>query len=118
MSFFKNLIRKVVGASDGEIKDPNGMYFYIQCAKCGAPVRVRADKAHDFELDYDTGERVLRKEVMDGGCFSLMYATVRVNAAYQVIEQSVEGGRFISWEEYNRLAHPTKATTPEDEDAG
>ena len=103
MSFLKNLISKLFGSSGGEIKDRDGLYFYIRCDKCGTPVRLRVHKFNDFQRDYDTGELFLRKEVMDGGCFSLMYATIRLNGAYKVIEQDVEGGEFISWEEYKAL---------------
>jgi hypothetical protein len=113
MSFLKNLFSSIFGSADREIKDPNGIYFYIRCNKCGTPVRTRADKAHDFERDYDTGELTWNKEVMDGGCFSLMYATVRMNGAFQVIEQSIEGGEFITWEEYKQLTQPK--TTPADD---
>ena len=113
MSTIKEFFSRLFGSKNQEVKDRNGYYFYVRCKKCGAPVRIRASKTSDFERDYDTGELTLRKEIMDGGCFSLMYATIKVNAAYQVVEQSVEGGEFITWEEYNALAHPPKAETGE-----
>ncbi|MDF1514771.1 MAG: hypothetical protein P1S60_13260 [Anaerolineae bacterium] len=116
MSLIKHLFNKLFNTSHHEVKDSNGLYFYIQCAKCGTPVRIRIDKTRDLQRDYDTGEFFLRKEVMDGGCFSLMYAQIRFNSAYQVIEQTVEGGRFISWETYNQLAHPGPSTTPENQE--
>ena len=112
MSFLKNILSKFFGSSDGEIKDRDGLYFYIRCDKCGAPVRLRVNKFNDFQRDYDTGELHLRKEVMDGGCFSLMYATIHLNSAYKVINQEVEGGEFISWEEYKELTQ--KRVTEED----
>ena len=111
MSLIKKLISSLFGSTEGEIKDRNGMYFYIRCDKCGAPVRIRADKTRDFLRDYDTGELTLNKEVMDGSCFSLMYATVRMNGAYQVIEKTVDGGEFISWEEYQALTKPQTTNT-------
>ena len=106
MAFFKNLISSIFGSTDGEIKDRDGLYFYIRCDKCGTPVRIRANKNNDFQRDYDTGELLLRKEVMDGGCFSLMYATIRLDSAYKVIDQEVEGGEFITWQEYKELTKP------------
>ena len=44
--------------------------------------------------------------VSDGGCFSLMYATIRLDSAYKVIDQEVEGGEFITWQEYKELTKP------------
>jgi hypothetical protein len=46
---------------------------------------------------------VLRKEMMDGKCFRLMYATIRFDARRREIERAIEGGAFISREEYERL---------------
>ena len=70
-----NLIKKfrdlLLGSSDGEIKDRDGIYFYIKCSQCGAPVRVRADKRHDLMRDYNTGNLIWNKEIMDGACFQL-----------------------------------------------
>jgi hypothetical protein len=109
MAFFKKILSGIFGSEDREIKDRDGIYFYIRCNKCGTPVRIRANKHSDFQRDYDTGELLLRKEVMDGGCFSLMYATVRLNSAYQVIEKDVEGGEFLTWEEYRELTPPKDA---------
>lgn len=103
MSLFKKILGFIFGSPAQELKDRNGMVFYVRCNKCGTPVRVRADKTHDFQRDYDTGELVLRKEMMDGGCFSLMVATIRVNGAYQIIDQAIEGGELITWEEYKQL---------------
>ncbi len=90
----------------GKAKDRDGYYFYVKCAKCGAAVRIRADKRHDFQQDYELGGYFLRKEIMDGTCFSLMYANLRLDSAYQTVEQSIEGGELITEKEYLALTHP------------
>jgi hypothetical protein len=111
MAFFKNLLNTIFGSASGEIKDREGLYFYVRCNKCGTPVRVRVNKYRDFQRDYDTGNLLLRKEVMDGGCFSLMYATIELDSSYKVIRQEIEGGEFITWDEYQQLAkgHDTES---------
>ncbi len=111
MTIFKKVKRWLLGDEHGEIRDPDGIYFYVKCATCGAPVRVRADRRHDLTPDFEHGGYIWRKEIMDGSCFKLMYATVRFDEAQRVISQEIEGGEFITWEEYQALAHPSRSTT-------
>ena len=104
MNLLKKIGERLFGSRSAEITDPNGIYFYLKCQQCGAPVRVRIDRQHDLQRDYDSGGFLLRKEIMDGKCFRLMYATVRLDPAYRIIEQTAEGGEFITWEEYQQRA--------------
>ncbi len=108
MMFFDK-IRQLFTGSKQEIKDRDGIYIYVKCGKCGAPVRIRADRRHDLQRDFDsdTGGFILRKEVMDGSCFSLFYFTVHFDAAYHITAREIEGGEFITWEEYETLTHPS-----------
>lgn len=120
MGFLKKIRDALFGSpSGGEVRDPEGIYLYVKCSRCGAPIRVRADKRHDLQRDYDTNEYVLRKEMMDGTCFNLINATVRFDPTYRIIDREIEGGEFITWEEYNALvtarAKPSEET-PEDEE--
>jgi hypothetical protein len=110
MGFLKRIINSVFKSGSGEIRDPDGIYLYIKCDHCGAPVRVRADKRHDLQRDYDSGELILRKEVMDGACFSLIQTTTRFDAGFRIIDQQIEGGEFISFEEYQKLTAPTTSS--------
>src|SRR5512145_477462 len=100
MSFLKKIAERILGSSTGELKDPDGIYLYIQCAHCGSPIRVRADKKYDLQQDYESGALTLHKEIMDGKCFRLIYATLQFDAAYHIVNQAIEGGKLISWEEY------------------
>ena len=111
MGFLKKIVDAIFGSSEGEVRDSEGIYFYVKCARCGTPIRVRADKRHDLQRDYDTGEYVLRKEIMDGTCFSLMQATIRFDPAYRIVDREIEGGEFITWEEYKKLTTPEEETT-------
>lgn len=115
MGFFKRIKDAIFGSAEGEIRDPDGIYLYIKCSRCGAPVRIRADKRHDLQRDYDTGEFVLNKEIMDGTCFNLIYATVRFSPSYQIVDQEIQGGEFITWEEYQALAAPKTPESAEGE---
>ena len=105
MNWLKKLKTVLFGSPDQEIRDPDGIYFYVRCSRCGTPVRVRADKRYDLQRDYETGGYIFRKEIMDGGCFQLIHATVHFDAAYRPIEQKIEGGEFITWETFRSLTH-------------
>lgn len=91
----------------GQPKDPDGIYIYVKCGKCGAPVMIRADKQHDLERDFDSGGYTLRKEVMDGSCFQLFYFTLTFDGAYRITDREIENGEFITREEYQRLTQPS-----------
>jgi hypothetical protein len=98
------LLKRLRGLVDGEgrPRDPDGIYFYVRCGRCGQRLKVRADRRFDLVRDLDEGGYVLHKEMMDGTCFSLMYATVRFDDDKRIISQEVEGGEFISEEEFHQ----------------
>ncbi|MGC9357388.1 MAG: hypothetical protein ACP5GX_05965 [Anaerolineae bacterium] len=97
------------GPRDRQQQDKTGLYFYVKCAKCGTPVRVRADRQHDLLRDYDEGGYVLHKDVMDSNCYTLFHFDVRFNESYDIIERNIEGGEFITREEYEALTKPEAA---------
>ncbi len=103
MSFLKKLFSggnpSVPKASDAA--DPNALWLYVKCNKCGAPVAIRVDTRNDISIDYETGGRYLRKEIMDSTCFQLMYADVRFDGSGNIAEQSIERGTFLSRAEYD-----------------
>ena len=113
MEFLNNLKEKLFGKPGGRNRDPNGIYFYVVCDKCGTPLRIRADKRHDIQRDYKTGEYILRKEMMDNSYFNLMQATLRFNASYNIVDREIEGGQFITQEEYESLQSPTDTENAE-----
>lgn len=80
--------------------DPNALWLYVQCNKCGAPVAIRVDTRNDISIDYETGGRFLRKEIMDSTCFQIMYADVRFDGGGKILEQSIERGKFLTKQEY------------------
>jgi (2Fe-2S) ferredoxin len=100
MKLLKRL-RGLVGG-EGRSRDPDGIYFYVRCGRCGQKLKVRADRHFDLVQDLDEGGYVLHKEMMDGTCFSLMYATVRFDDDKRIVSQEIEGGEFISEEEFHR----------------
>ena len=104
MSFLKKLFSggnpSMPKASDSS--DPNALWLYVKCGKCGAPVAIRVDTRNDISIDYETGGRYLRKEIMDSTCFQLMYADVRFDGGGKIVEQSIERGTFLTRAEFEQ----------------
>lgn len=96
MGFMRKIRDAILGPSAGEPRDPTCVYLYAKCDQCGAAVRVRVDKAHDLQRDFETGGFVLNKEMMDGTCFALMQATVRFGPRYTILSSEVQGDKLIS----------------------
>lgn len=109
MGFLRKLKDAILGSQGEKTGDPDGIYLYVRCSKCGDTLRVRADKRHDLQRDYDTGEYVLHKEMMDNSCFNLMQATVRFDASYTIIAREIERGTFITRAEYEASQPSSKS---------
>ncbi len=80
--------------------DPNALWLYVRCKRCGAPVAVRIDVRNEPSPDYERGGYILRKEMMDDKCFALMHAEIRMDAQHRILEKTVDHGEFITREEY------------------
>lgn len=114
MGFFK----KLFGAKDandqpssGASADPQGVYFYAQCDRCGAVVRLRADKQYD--LINEAGGYIWHKTIVDNRCFRPMPTVVHLNAAYEMVSHEITGGRYITREAYEEaLAARTPPPSP------
>ena len=80
--------------------DPNTLWLYVRCKRCGTPLAVRVDLRNEPSIDYEAGGYVLHKEMMDSKCFTLMTAQVRFDARRTIVEQTVDKGVFMTREEY------------------
>jgi len=106
MSLFKRLFGS---RGEREYVDKVGLYFYVQCGNCGSKVQVRADRQHDLNREGDG--YVWHKTIVDSTCFRQIPVVVHMDAKYQVTEQEIGGGRFISQAEYE-AKEPESTDTP------
>ena len=83
----------------------DAVHIYVECARCRSKVHVRLDRRNDISVREEGGYYV-RKEIMDSKCFRLMPAEITFDASYRIQTQEVQGGRFISREEYEAAAPP------------
>lgn len=109
-----NFLKKLFGGGQKPANsDPNGLYFYVRAHKCEAYVRVRADKQHDLERTDDGF--VWHKTIVDSKCFSRMQAVVHFDHNYQVTASELDGGTFITKDEYEAAVAPKPAVEPVEE---
>ena len=80
--------------------DPNALWLYVKCKRCGTPLAVRVDLRNELSADYESNGYILHKEMMDSQCFTLMHAEIRFDASRKIIEQKIDHGEFIAKEEY------------------
>ena len=102
MGFFKRLF----GGGSGAAPTGKALHLYIKCQRCGTPVHVRVDLERDLAADYgDTAAEgyEYNKEVMDDRCFRLMHAHLQFDTRRNELSRQIEGGTFISQEEYEAL---------------
>ncbi len=89
-------------APRGGSGDDHATWLYVRCKKCGTPLAVRVDLRNEPSPDYERGGYVLRKEMMDDKCFTLMRAEVFFDAQHHIVEQTVDKGEFITRDEYEQ----------------
>jgi hypothetical protein len=80
--------------------DPMALWLYVKCKRCGAPVAVRVNLRNDLSLDDDSNGYILRKEIMDDKCFTLMNAEISFDLQRKIVDKTIEKGEFITLEEY------------------
>lgn len=88
-----------VFSSGPSARADDAVHIYVECARCKSKVHVRLDKRHDLSQE-EGGGYFVRKEIMDSKCFRLMTAEITLDGSYRIQRQEVQGGRFISRQEY------------------
>lgn len=116
MGLFDRLKRAFGGA--GGVQD-KGIYFYVRCGRCGDPVRVRINPDAELRQDFAAGGDAtdgysVRKMVVDQRCFRPIEVRMRFDAGRREQSREIEGGEFITREEFVAHRHPDGADRPED----
>lgn len=100
-------IKGVFGGGKAEAGD-RGLYYYVQCNKCGEGIRIRVDPLWDLAPDFGGGSSFTAKKYVIG---QKCYRPIEVELTYdnnrQETERQISGGKFITSEEYEALAAPT-----------
>jgi len=118
-----DFLRRLFGGGGPKAPAEETLLLYVRCNRCGAPVQVRIHPFNDLAVEYDEREDVsgyhLRKEIMDSRCFRLMYADMSFDRNRRELSRSIEGGEFITREEFERLqAQPPRRPGASDNGPG
>lgn len=101
-----NLFRRIFGGGTAPQSD-GAIHLYVRCERCGTPVHVRVDPRNDLLGEYDDSNEAsgyrLVKEIMDSRCFRLMRAEIAYDRARHELHRELEGGTFITQQEYETL---------------
>jgi hypothetical protein len=92
------ILARLFGGKSTKDSD-DAIHIYVECGRCKSKVHVRLDKRHDLS-QREAGGYFVRKEMMDSRCFRLMTAEVIFDSGYRIQSQEVQGGRFVSKEEF------------------
>jgi hypothetical protein len=95
-----SFLRRLFGG--GEPRDPDAIWLYVRCDYCGQKMKIRLDRRFDLHHDYERGGYRIDKSIMDGTCFSRMMARVHFDNGYRILSQELEGGTFLTREEFER----------------
>ena len=96
------------GSGSGD-EDAAAYWIYVQCAKCGEVLKVRVDRRYDLMQEFGETDRVsgysLHKDIIGSNrCFQAIHVDQRLDAGYKVKGQEITNGRFLTKEEYERMA--------------
>ncbi len=115
MGFLKKIFGGDEAKKEEKYVDKTGIYFFVRCDNCGTCVRLRADKQHD--LLSDGGAYTWHKTIVDNKCFRPMPVVVNLNSSYEMTEADIQGGTFISEEEYEAWLAEKNAPKQDPEDS-
>lgn len=90
----------------GSPPDDGAIHLYVRCERCSSVVHVRINPRNDLTIEYGddeipSGYRLV-KEIMDSRCFRVMRAELTYDASRRELTRQIEGGTFISREEYDQ----------------
>ncbi|NLE74257.1 MAG: hypothetical protein GX604_06495 [Actinobacteria bacterium] len=107
MGLWDKLRKALGGSAPAKTQgDPNAVWLYLRCGRCGTAYRVRVDRRNDLSREDGPGEFLVRKQAMDNKCFQLMEVEAWFDANYQIVSSEVSVGELITEEEY-KAAQPS-----------
>ena len=100
MSFFKRFSKLV-----SPPVDRNAYWVYVKCDRCGEKLQTRINLNNDLSINYGDKEGddsyYCRKIIMGTGkCFERIEVELTFDNSRNVITQEIQGGKFISKEEF------------------
>ena len=104
MGFFQKLV-SLFSPSQAR-REGNVLWLYVRCNRCGEVIRNRVNLTSEASAAaYDdrgrpTGYLVRKTLVGSRRCYQPIEVTLTLDARRQVVEQAIEGGQFVTAEDY------------------
>jgi hypothetical protein len=119
-------LRRLFGGGGTADGDRDALYVYVRCRSCGEVIRVRINPSTDLAQEFDEGSAsdsatgyVLRKEIVGSGtCFRRLHLEMVFDSSRRELSREVQGGDFVTAEEYARYQAERRAAGAQGTDAG
>lgn len=105
------MLGRLVAKLFSKESEDRGIYYYIRCTKCGEAIRVRVDRSSDLAQEFDDGGDYpsgysASKGIVGKKCFRVINLTIRFDRRGNEAGRSIEGGEFITAEEFAQEQPP------------
>jgi len=117
-NIFKNLKRIF---NDGRVPsgtgDPDGLYYYVRCARCSEVIQVRLNRNNDLSVEYgekgEASDRLTAHKVIIGQrCYNRIEADFTFNRARTLLDKHITGGTFTEASEYQPPSESAEPPEP------
>jgi len=83
-------------------REKGALVVYIKCDRCGEVFRSHLRRGYDFIVDYDNpgGPYKIDKLYVGSKCPNRIHLVATFTSSYKPVSVSIEGGSFITKEEY------------------
>ncbi|MCD6551890.1 hypothetical protein [Thermotoga sp.] len=83
-------------------REKGALVVYIKCDRCGEVFRSHLRRGYDFIVDYDNPSVPYKIDKLYVGskCPNRIHLVARFTSSYKPVSVSIEGGSFITKEEY------------------
>ncbi|PLV57172.1 hypothetical protein [Thermotoga sp. SG1] len=83
-------------------REKGALVVYIKCERCGEMFRSHLRRGYDFIVDYDNPGVPYRIDKLYVGskCPNKIHLVATFTSSYKPVSVSIEGGSFITKEEY------------------
>jgi hypothetical protein len=117
------LIKRLASLFSGggaQSADKRYLTIYVHSRRCNEPISGQVDLLNELSRDEESGYAYYTRKVLhtsgDRRCFSEVEVQLYFNQNKQVVQHEVEGGHWLTSEEYAAELERFNAPPPEDED--
>jgi hypothetical protein len=96
---------KLKGLVSAPGEEPNVIWLHVRCNRCGEGIRSRINLEYDLTPVYaeegaEEGYAVRKVLIGSGHCFQPVEVTLHFDPQRRITAQEINGGEFITTEEY------------------